>query len=78
MRLRNPAMGRNDRAQGEAVDVVDLRSASGLPGDDFIAGRKNRDARSRVHVEVAGSRRRRARRHGSDSARLPAHHEIAG
>src|SRR5499427_10160268 len=50
------AVGRDDRGEGEAVDVEDLSRSECGPGfDDFVAGGEDRDARLRVDLELSAS-----------------------
>ena len=79
MRLGDAAVRRDDRAEREAIDVVDLaRRERRARVDDFVAGRENRHARLRVHRrrsaqpdrgERADAARRSARRRRATTSR---------
>ena len=58
VRLGDAAVRRDDRAERKAVDVVDLAGRE-RPArlDDFVAGREDRDARPRVHLDVGAADR---------------------
>ena len=56
MWLRNAAVHRHDRAEREAIDVVDVSRGQRLARvHDLVACRENRDARSGVHLDVGAS-----------------------
>ena len=70
-----PPCADDDRAEREAVDVVDVPRRQRLPGfDDLIARRQNRDPRLREHVDVdaadGGERADAARRERGRPARI--------
>src|SRR2546426_12529275 len=64
---RHAAVLPNDRRQREPVDVVDLSRLERAAGiDNLVAGRENRDARTRVDIDV----REAERGNRADAARI--------